>query len=103
MNFFKRSFTRSSLSPTVPQLRGRNAYVCTDVACQAVMERAPRGVCERCGQTCIVSVQGLVQIARMIREVKKQQKEKPGSGSRQAGQEEEGNMNLSYFLTNCKK
>ena len=53
-----------SSRPDVPTICGKTAYLCLDRQCQALMERAPQGRCERCGQSCIVPVQGLLQLIR---------------------------------------
>ena len=49
---------------TVTTMPGQHAYLCLDTHCQTVMERAPKGRCEKCGQSCIVPVQHLVLLAR---------------------------------------
>lgn len=62
----------------VQTMSGKRAYLCLDPACQALMERAPRGKCESCGQSCIVPVQGLVHVARRFARARKQlEKETP--------------------------
>lgn len=87
-----------SPAPSIKTMSGRYAYLCVDPQCQALMERAPKGACECCGQGCIVSVQGLVHLAqRVAREQRKLHAKTPDKGQARRASEKNSAAYLTDF------
>ena len=89
------------ISTPVTTMSGRHAFLCLDLACQAISSRAPHGRCEVCQQTCIISIQKLAHVYRWVVEAVSEKKAKEKPAERELMQAI--NENVALFLTSPDK